>query len=104
MNIIWRGRSFSFARRSVQDFKPFRFFGATSHGHSHSHDNGHHGDGDHSHETHDDGHHHGPHIPVVYDRIGKAILISCYLWVLFRFKENNGQIFVSVLFFLLEPA
>jgi hypothetical protein len=42
------------------------------------------------------GHGHGHdelHVPEVYDRVGKGLLIFAYLWIMYRFKEDKGQIF-----------
>lgn len=37
--------------------------------------------------------HHKPSIPVFHDRLGKGILILTYLWIMYRFKEDNGKMF-----------
>ena len=98
-------------RRAFQGKTFARNFSA-GHGHSHdshahddhAHDNhGHHGHHD-SHGHHDDhaghdshGHdshaHHGPHVPDFYDKLGKFCLVTAYVWVMYRFKVDNGQIF-----------
>lgn len=34
------------------------------------------------------GHHsHGPHVPEVHAKLGKFLLVSCYLWILYQMKE-----------------
>lgn len=60
-----------------------------SHGHdSHAHDS----HGDHGHDDH--GHdHHGPHVPEGYDKLGKFVLVTAYLWVMYKLKVDNGQLF-----------
>ena len=103
-------RSFAlvkFLSNKVINKEQFRYFGA-SHGKSshneHSHGVGHnqdhskdsHGHG-HSKDSHGDDHSHGhdePHVPVFYDNLGKACIVFCLLWVFYRAKENNGQLFV----------
>ena len=43
---------------------------------------------------HGDGHgHHGPHIPVFHDNLGKFCLVSAFVWIFYRAKENKGQLF-----------
>jgi hypothetical protein len=39
------------------------------------------------------GGHGGPHIPEFHDNLGKFCLVSAFLWIFFRAKENKGQIF-----------
>ena len=39
------------------------------------------------------GYNHEPTVPVFHDRLGKAILISTFLWIFFRAKENNLKLF-----------
>lgn len=39
------------------------------------------------------GGHHGPHVSEVHAKVGKASLIVCYLWIMYKFKEDKGQIF-----------
>lgn len=39
------------------------------------------------------GDHHGPHIPEFHDNLGKFCLVSAFLWIFYRAKENKGQIF-----------
>ena len=39
------------------------------------------------------GHHHGPHVPEFYEKLGKVCLITAYLWIFYKLKEDNGQIF-----------
>lgn len=33
------------------------------------------------------------HVPEVYDKVAKGLLIFAYLWIMYRFKEDKGQIF-----------
>lgn len=58
--------------------------------HSHAHGNSH-GHDEHGHGH--DAHHHGPHVSEPHAKAAKFVLIAAYLWVMFRFKEDNGQIF-----------
>lgn len=44
---------------------------------------------DHGHNDH----HHGPHVPVFYDKLAKFCLVTTYLWIMYRIKEDKGQIF-----------
>jgi hypothetical protein len=37
--------------------------------------------------------HHEPHIPVFHDRLGKFCLVSAFVWIFYRAKENKGQLF-----------
>ncbi len=37
--------------------------------------------------------HHGPHVPEGYEKIGKCLLITCYLWIFYRLKQDKGQSF-----------
>ena len=60
------------------------------HGDSHAHDSHGHGHDDHGHDDHA---HHGPHVPEGYDKIGTFCLLTAYLWVLYKFKKDNGQLF-----------
>jgi hypothetical protein len=46
------------------------------------------------------GGHGEPHVPEGYDLLGKTMLVSCYLWIFWRVKEDKGQIFVSFHFIL----
>jgi len=42
------------------------------------------------------GHGHGHdelHVPVFYDNLGRVCLIFAYLWIMYRFKEDKGQLF-----------
>jgi hypothetical protein len=39
------------------------------------------------------GHHHEPQVPVFHDRLGKGCLVVCFLWIMYRFKEDKGQMF-----------
>ena len=34
-----------------------------------------------------------PHVPEGYDMLGKVMLVSCYLWIFYRIKEDKGQLF-----------
>jgi hypothetical protein len=69
----------------IKSLVQFRELGS---GHGHGHGHGH----DHSH-GHGHGHgHHEPHAPEFHTKLGKLILVSAFLWILFRAKENNGQI------------
>ena len=43
------------------------------------------------------GHGHEPHVPEFHDKLGTGIVALTFFWVFYRFKENRGQIFVSVL-------
>lgn len=36
---------------------------------------------------------HGPHIPEGYAKIGKFVLVSGFFWIMYRAKENRGQLF-----------
>ena len=53
----------------------------------------------HAHDKHDHGHHddhHGhdePHVPKFYDKLGKFCLLTCYLWIFHRLREDKGQLF-----------
>jgi hypothetical protein len=40
-------------------------------------------------------HHHGPHVPEFYDRLAYSCLTVCFLWIMYRAKENKGQLLVS---------
>jgi hypothetical protein len=84
--------------------KPFvRCLGSAAHGHAaaghkdaHGHDDGHHGAHDAHHDDHHDDHghdHHGPHIPEGYEKAGKFCLVTAYLWVFYKLKEDKGQLF-----------
>jgi len=44
---------------------------------------------------HHDAHHHShePHISKGHTQVGKALLVGTYLWVLFKLKQDNGQLF-----------
>jgi hypothetical protein len=66
---------------------------ADAHGHHDSHHDDHHADhhGDH-HDDHGHGHG-GPHVPEGYDKAGKFCLLTAYLWVFYKFKEDKGQLF-----------
>lgn len=90
----------TFARRVFQAKTVTRNFGAgpahghahaDKHGDAHAHDAHHdaHGHDDH----HDDHHHEGPHVPEGYDKLGKLCLLTAYLWIFWRIKEDNGQLF-----------
>ena len=39
------------------------------------------------------GHGHGPHIPEFHDKLGKFCLVSAFFWIMYRAKDNKGQIF-----------
>lgn len=39
------------------------------------------------------GHNTVPHVPEFHDRLGRGILIVTFLWIFYRAKENNGNIF-----------
>lgn len=91
------------ARRAFQAKNYARNFGAgPSHGHAaagahhgaHKEDShGAHHDDHHHDDHHDDHHHHGPHVPAGYDLLGKLCLVTAYLWIFHRLKEDNGQLF-----------
>lgn len=72
-----------------------RAFGSTKFvagGGHHAGDHTSHGPGDHGHGSH--GHHADePHVPEFYDRLGKFMLITAYLWIFYRLKEDKGQLF-----------
>eukprot|EP01039_Chlorochromonas_danica_P005399 gene5399-5937_t len=36
---------------------------------------------------------HEPHVPEGYAKAGKTVLVICYLWVMYRFKEDGAQMF-----------
>ena len=43
---------------------------------------------------HGDGHGHDTfHAPPFATAVGKGLLVFCYLWVMFSFKANKGQVF-----------
>lgn len=42
---------------------------------------------------HGDGHHHGPHVPEFHDKLAKFCLVSAFFWIMYRAKENKGQLF-----------
>jgi hypothetical protein len=65
----FRGTFINCNRKSFRNLT--RSFGAGGHGHGH-----------------DD-----LHVPEVYDKVGKGLLIFAYLWIMYRFKEDKGQIF-----------
>lgn len=50
-----------------------RKFGGSSHGHG-------------------DGHAQELHVPEFHAKLAKALLLTTYLWILYRFKEDRGQI------------
>ena len=54
-----------------------RKFGGSSNGHGHGHGHG----------------HEDFHVPEFHAKLGKVVLVSTYLWILYRFKEDRGQIF-----------
>jgi hypothetical protein len=62
-----------FARFTVGKKSPFlsRTFGAHAGGHGH----------------------HGPHVPEGYEKIGSFVLLVGYLWIMYRLKEDKGQLF-----------
>lgn len=72
-----------------------RAFGSTKFaagGGHHESEKASHGHGDHGHSSH--GHHADePHVPEFYDKLGKFMLITTYLWVFYRLKEDKGQLF-----------
>lgn len=37
--------------------------------------------------------HHGPHVPEFHDKLGKACLVAAFFWIMYRAKENKGQLF-----------
>ena len=41
------------------------------------------------------GHHgsHELHVPEFYNKVGTFVLVTCYLWILYKFKADNGQMF-----------
>jgi hypothetical protein len=39
------------------------------------------------------GHAHEPHIPEGYNKLGKFVLVSGFFWIMYRAKENKGQLF-----------
>mmetsp|Transcript_1471 Transcript_1471/g.2415 ORF Transcript_1471/g.2415 Transcript_1471/m.2415 type:complete len:107 (-) Transcript_1471:108-428(-) len=39
------------------------------------------------------GGHHGPHVPEFYDKLGKYCLVTAYVWVMYKLKQDNGQLF-----------
>ena len=39
------------------------------------------------------GHGHGPHVPEFHDKLGKFCLVSAFFWIMYRAKENKGQLF-----------
>ncbi|KAJ1439700.1 hypothetical protein B484DRAFT_443823 [Ochromonadaceae sp. CCMP2298] len=39
------------------------------------------------------GGHHGPHVPEFYDKLGKGLLLTAYLWIMYKLKEDKGQLF-----------
>jgi hypothetical protein len=58
--------------------------GGGGHGSSHA-------QGSASHDHHDD----EPHVSQVHYQASRFLLVSCYLWIMWRIKEDNGQLFVS---------
>jgi hypothetical protein len=73
-----------------------RYFGSSHHNHVHGSSNSNAHDS-HSHDNHghdDHGHGHEPHVPEFYDNLGKVMLVGTFLWIFYRAKENNGNIFV----------
>ena len=41
------------------------------------------------------GHHEGPHVPVFYNNLGYSMLTLCFFWIMYRAKENKGQLLVG---------
>ena len=39
------------------------------------------------------GHKSEPTVPIFHDRLGRGILLTTFLWIMFRAKENNGNMF-----------
>lgn len=37
--------------------------------------------------------HHGPHVPEFHDKLGKACLVAAFFWIMYRAKDNKGQLF-----------
>ena len=35
----------------------------------------------------------GPHVPEGYDKLGQLVLVSAFFWIMFRARENKGQLF-----------
>ena len=33
------------------------------------------------------------HVPEGYDKLGKLVLVSAFFWIMYRAKENKGQLF-----------
>lgn len=42
---------------------------------------------------HGHGGHHEPKVPYWHEKVGRALLISTYLWIFWRLKEDKGQLF-----------
>jgi len=36
---------------------------------------------------------HGPQVPQGYALLGKGVLVSGFFWIMYRAKENKGQLF-----------
>lgn len=71
---MFNRRGFNYLSAVVGRFS--RKFGGSSHDHGH-------------------GHGHGPqelHVPEFHAKLAKAVLLTTYLWILYRFKEDRGQI------------
>lgn len=48
-----------------------------------------------AHDHHDD----EPHVSQVHYQASRFLLVSCYLWIMWRIKEDKGQLFVSLIYF-----
>ena len=68
---MFKFRSFLNYKKSFRSVT--RSFGSGGHGHGHGHDE--------------------PQVPVFYDKLGKFCLVTAYLWIMYRFKEDKGQLF-----------
>ena len=53
--------------------------------------------GAHSHDSHHTSGgkfaHSEPHVPILYQRISNGLLITTYLWIFYRFKQDGALIF-----------
>jgi hypothetical protein len=34
-----------------------------------------------------------PHVPEGYAKLGKLVLVSAFFWIMYRAKDNKGQLF-----------
>lgn len=39
------------------------------------------------------GGHHGPHVPEFHDKLGQFVLVTGFVWIMYRARENKGQLF-----------